>query len=298
MLLNTKIQHQNFEPGEFVDIQLRTYEETINCINTFPWEGEREHLRVSLTNPSVTIEKPLNNFLKFALFYNGKFVLHYFNDQHELFTKSFFQKEEAFPFIKNCFDSEVFDVSEFKKEPTFMQHNLVHFVTQDFHYTITPKRVKDYLLNTSGILFAIFAIFLFIILFTGKGALSGAGLAFLIFIYFLFFGGGLNLLVFWNYWRYAKNKILIMSKGDDVFYFGDQQHPKKYDKKDILRVIFYHPNAYRNPLNSFAVVKIEFRDNESIQIPNLFVSEYALQDKLFNCPQVVKSKLKLIKKNG
>jgi hypothetical protein len=90
MLLNTKIQHGNFEPGEFVDIKPRTYEETIACINNFPWESEREHLVVSLTNPSVTIEKPIDNFLKFALFYNGKFVLHYFNDQHELYTKRFY----------------------------------------------------------------------------------------------------------------------------------------------------------------------------------------------------------------
>lgn len=72
MLLNTKIQHGNFEPGEFVDIKLRTYEETIGCINNFPWSTEREHLRVSLTNPSVTIEKPIDTFLKFCSFLQRK----------------------------------------------------------------------------------------------------------------------------------------------------------------------------------------------------------------------------------
>ena len=103
MLLTTKIQHRNLKPGEFVDIKPRTYEETIACINNFPWENEREHLIVSLTNLSVTIESPINNFLKLALFYNGKFVLHFFNDQHELYTKSFYQKQDAFPYIKNYF---------------------------------------------------------------------------------------------------------------------------------------------------------------------------------------------------
>lgn len=72
-----------------------------------------------------------------------------------------------------------------------------------------------------------------------------------------------------------------MSKGDDVFYFGDQQHPKKYNKKDVLRAIFYCPRGYKNPLNRFAVLKIEFSDNESIQIPNLVVSEYALKEAFF-----------------
>ena len=87
MILNTKIQHINFEPGEFVDIKKRTYEETISCIDNFHWENERDHLQISLTNPSVTIESDINNFLKFGVFYNGKFVLHYFNGYKELYTK-------------------------------------------------------------------------------------------------------------------------------------------------------------------------------------------------------------------
>ena len=51
MILNTKIQHINFGPGEFVDIKKRTYEETISCIDNFHWENERDHLQISLTNP-------------------------------------------------------------------------------------------------------------------------------------------------------------------------------------------------------------------------------------------------------
>src|SRR5690242_19037072 len=112
MRLITKIQHKNFEPGEFVEIKERTYEETIDCINNFPWEKERDHIQIALTNPSVTMESDIGNFLKLALFYNGKFVLHFFNSEHELYTKSFFHKEEAYPYIKNLFESEVFDLHD------------------------------------------------------------------------------------------------------------------------------------------------------------------------------------------
>jgi hypothetical protein len=36
MRLVTKIQHKNFEPGEFVEVKERTYEEAIDCINNSP----------------------------------------------------------------------------------------------------------------------------------------------------------------------------------------------------------------------------------------------------------------------
>jgi hypothetical protein len=46
------------------------------------------------------------------------------------------------------------------------------------------------------------------------------------------------------------------------------------------------------------LVKIELKDGEVIQIPNLFVSEYALGDKLYNCPQMQKGGLRLIRNKG
>lgn len=297
MLLNTKIQYKNFEPGEFVDIKSRTYEETITCINNFPWESERDHIQISLTNPSLTIESDINNFLKFAVFYNGKFVLHFFNTDQELYTKSFYHKEEAFPYIKNLFESEVFDLHDFKKEPTWLQHNLIHFVTQDFHYTITRKRCINYLLNTSGVNLLLSVIFFIGILLT-KNHLSQPLPAYAMIVFLLvLWGGGLNLFTFWNYYRYAKDKMLYMTKGDDTFYFGDTSNPTKYNKNDIRQVVIYQPRGSRNPLSMFAVVEIEFRGSETIQIPNLFVNVSALRNKLYKCPIVQKGKWKLVWKD-
>jgi hypothetical protein len=296
MKLITKIQHKNFEAGEFVEIKERTYEETIGCIDNFPWEKERDHIQIGLTNPSLTIESDIDNFLKLALFYNGKFVLHFFSEEQELYTKSFFQKEDAYPYIKNLYESEVFDLHDFKKEPTWMQHNLVHFVTQDFHYTITPKRIRQYLLNTSGINFlGTFFLTGFILFQSGKG-LTGLPLLGLLFFYFILFGGGLNLVIFFNYYLFAKNKTLIMSKGNDEFYFGEKNNPERFNKKDISLVTIYSPSTYRNPLNGFSVIKIEFTNHVPIRIPNLFVSELALKDKLYQQPQVNKLGLKLVKR--
>lgn len=39
-LLISKIQHKNFEIGEFVQEKERSFEESINLIEHFPWEEE------------------------------------------------------------------------------------------------------------------------------------------------------------------------------------------------------------------------------------------------------------------
>ena len=66
--LVTKIQYNNFETGEFSEVRERTYEETVDLIEHFPWNKQREKLVIDLTNPSVTIEGGDNDFLKFAVF--------------------------------------------------------------------------------------------------------------------------------------------------------------------------------------------------------------------------------------
>ena len=89
-----------------------------------------------------------------------------------------------------------------------------------------------------------------------------------------------------------------MSKGNDVFYFGNKGNPKEYNKSNVIQTTIYFPWSYKNPVSYFAVVKIEFLNGDSIQIPNLLVSENALKDKLYKCPQVEKRKLKFIKKDS
>lgn len=89
--LISKVQYKNFETGEFVDVQERNYEETIQLIEKFPWNDQREKIVIDLTNPSITIEGKNNNFLKFAVFFNQKYVLHYFSE-----TQTFKKTDEYY----------------------------------------------------------------------------------------------------------------------------------------------------------------------------------------------------------
>jgi hypothetical protein len=283
--LNSKIQYNNFEPGEFVDVQLRSYEEVVELIERFPWEVQRIKIVIGMTNPSITIEGKNNDFLQFALYYNQKFVLRYFDKTRTLFTKTFINLKDGYKYIRNYFDQSAFDITEFKKEVTWLQHNLKHFVTQDFRYVLTPTSVINYLLSTSGVSFCFSIIFLIVILLKGINSIN-PGVLILVLILMFSIGGGIHLIVFFNYYRYVKDKILIMSKGSDVFYFGNIDNPAAYDKKDILQYTIIRNRGSKNPFNGFAITEIEFKGGTVLKIPNLLVGYPAMEQKLFQYPGV------------
>jgi len=283
--LISKVQYKNFEPGEFTDVKERNYEETIEIIERFPWNNQRDKIIIDLTNPSVTIEGNNKDFLKFALFFNQKYVLHYFDETQTLFTRSFINLKDGYEYIKNYFEQPKFDTTEFKKETTWLQHNLKHFVTQDFRYAVTPKSVNNYLLSTSGMNFCLSIVLLIFVISKGLNLINVIGLIMLLLAMFLI-GGGLHLILFFNYYNYVKNKILIMSKGNDNFYFGDRGNLLKYDKKDILQYTTIRSHGSRNQFNGFAIVEIEFKNGTMLKIPNLLVDYREMEQKLFEYPRI------------
>lgn len=131
-------------------MQERTYEETIRLIEEYLWNIQREKFIVDLTNPSVTIEGRNGDYLKLAEFYNQKYVLLYLDKGQRLFSLSFTGLQDGYAYIKCFFEQQLFDVTDFKKESTWWQNNLTHFVTQDFKYELTAKSVKKYWLSVRG----------------------------------------------------------------------------------------------------------------------------------------------------
>jgi hypothetical protein len=291
--LTSKIQYHNFETGEFIEKQKRTYDATISLIETFPWNEERTKLVVDLTNPSITIEGNNNDYLKLAVFFNEKYVLHYFNNGGVLFTKSFLNLKDSYLDIQRFFDQPDFDVSAFKKENTWLQYNLKHFVSQDFNYTLTKKTTWQFLFSTSGfnLVFSIF--FLLLSLAKGFHPVNPLLVLFFLFIFFTA-GGGLNLVLFFNYYFYAKNKRLIISRGNDAFYYGDKNAPTCYNKKDIMQFTTTRVRNSKSQISSFAFVKIEFNDAREIVIPNIFVDYTAMERKLFEYHEIEVNKFPYI----
>ena len=281
--LVAKIQYKNFEAGEFIDVQERDYEETIALIGEFPWHTQREKVVIGLTNPAVTIEGKDSSFLKLAVFFNQKYVLHYFDKNQVLYTKSFLDVKDSYAYIKRFFEQPQFAPDTFKKENTWLQHNLKHFVTQDFRYVVSRKSVIKYLVATSGINFCFSIVILAVIFRKGFDAINAMGLIVLLLLIFIV-GGGSQLMLFLNYYKYVKNKMLILSRGNDSFWFGDKSNPLHYNKKDILHYTTIKMGGSRGLYNRFAIVEITFKNGTVLKIPNLLLDDWVLAQKLFECP--------------
>jgi len=77
--------------------------------------------------------------------------------------------------------------------------------------------------------------------------------------------------------------VLIMSKGNDEFWFGPSDDPEKFDKKEIGQVTLYE-NSGRSLTSGFTRIEIKFKDARCVNISNLLVERQALLDKLFEYP--------------
>jgi hypothetical protein len=235
--LISKIQYRNYEPGEFIEDKERSCDETIHLIETFPWEEQRDHLAISLTNPSVTIQTPDNNYLKLAPFYQGKYVLHYFNTRQQLFTRSFQTCQETYPLIRSFFEPGPFDLTGFHRENTWAQHTAVHFITKDFTFRINPQPTLTY--ACFGLIATIVFIYQFFHTAYVKQPSSSLQLFAWFFSLILTFLWSRLIALFINHYSSAWGKILILSKGKNIFYYGPETRPEPFDKNDIANVITY-----------------------------------------------------------
>lgn len=290
MRLLTKIQYQNYEPGEFTDEQDRTYDETIRLIEDFPWEQQRDHLAVGLTNPSITIEGKNNDFLKLASFYHGRFVLHYFNDRKQLYTQSIGHYPDAYNSIRSFFESSRFDPVGFRMENTWLQHNSIHFQTQDFRCRMNPTAILF-----SAVPIAVIGLLWiagWIRLLMGPGQqipLPGLIIAFTLCLSVVLILARLLLLLI-NHYKVARGMVLIISRGKDIFFFGPEDSPAQFNKNDILDVITYGIKGRYN-YGRLARVEINLTDGHSINISCLIIRQDTLINKFRNqnCREIRKA---------
>ena len=281
--LISKVQYKNFEPGEFTDRQQRNYEQTIALIEQFPWDKERDHLVVSLTNPSVTIEGPFGDFLKLALYYHDKFVLYYYNEGKQLYTASFAHYPDAYPAIRSFYENPSAVPDGFKLENTWMQHNGIHFQDGNFHYAMNPLKIFPWAIAAAFMcLLFLFSLLQFILGPPGRST-SIWPLLIILPLLVLFYGGRL-LLLFLNHYRSAKGKILILSKGKDLFFYGPRDEPLPFHKKDILKVVTYGRRG-RNGYPMLTKVVIDFKDGQSLNISCMMLQRDTFVSKFPECPK-------------
>ncbi len=282
-----KLQYKTFEPGEFVNEQVVAYEEALKIIEAFPWQTEREKIVIDLTNPSVTFYSNLDFYLKLALYYNGKFVLHYFDRKH-LYTKSLIRVTDGYPMLRKFFLDEQLDVQEFRKELTPFKNLTVHFVSQDFVYSVSIAEAKRFYFKSY--FYNLFFVGSYLVMVTIHQITAPITRLpyinnFIYASYFLLITGWLFYLFLSNFYKYSKDKTFIASKGNDSFYFGLTGNLSKYSKSEIHTIEVYRTrgeNSRSGIFDSYRLYKIIFNDKSSLLLTSMFLNEETMRYKFTN----------------
>lgn len=275
MKLHTKTQWKHFEKGEFTDEKERTLTETWELIHQFPWKTERISTSVELTGPSITIERGEETYLKLGHFFHQKFIF-YFCHQGKIWEKPLATLEEFTPFLQLFFDGSLEEIKSAGVKKGWIWNAPSFFRTHPFVYEVNTQSILRFLRFPVLSSLAFYLVLLFPIL-------SVYPIQVLIYLFplWLLFSSG-SLLLLFNYYQVDRFRSLILSKGNDTFWFGDQGEMKTYVKSNIKQISKYaYPN--RRGLWPYAMLyEIEFHNGEVIHFSSLLLPESWFNRKLAN----------------
>lgn len=259
----SKLQYKNYEKSEFSDEKTRSLDETTELIKAFPWGTERG-TDIQLTCPSVTICNEYGEYLKAALYFNGKYCVYFLDHDCHLYELHVQNLGDVIKGVTGFFDGLI-DLKRYEKH-LFNVGNRAHFETGRFEYRMRLSRALwvNGLILGYGMLFLAFNIASFK---TGVPAIfPGFITAFVCFYFWILFR------IFRHVYRY-RNCYLQISKGCDIFSFGmDDNNIKAYSKKNIKEIIEYESRGSRSP-NFIEIFDIVFNDDsETITISNMLLN--------------------------
>jgi hypothetical protein len=265
----SKLQYKTYEDGEYSDEKARNLEETFELIKNFPWAIE-QYADLGLTGPSITILDENGNYLKAGIYYGGKYSLYYLDSKNHYYEKKNITIEIVYDKVTEFFSQKI-DLQNFQKQSfAFGLKSL--FVTNGFEYHI--KLWKILLLSIFWIIYFLMFLGLTIALDVFK-PFKSVGLFPILFM--LLFGWPLGY-IFENYFQ-KRNQYLKISRGNDIFLFGDDKiEIKNYNKNDIIEIIRYEDRGNRSP-NLFEIFEVVFNDNTSIKFSNALISYFTLREK-------------------
>lgn len=266
----SKVQHNNYEKGEFSEEKVRSRNETLDLVKNFPFDVERSLTEIKLTGPSVTIQDEDLNYLKVGLYFNGKLCIYYLDKDNHLYECYVLDIDAACELVKDFFNGTL-DLSKFDKH-LFNIGNQANFVTNYFEYRENIWRI----LFINSLLIAYGSIFII-------GAIGSAvKISLLASSPLLFFGALFCLFIgriFYNA-VVSRHNYLQISKGNNVFYFGyNEDDIKGYNKLDIDHIVSYERNTgSRNP-NFVSAYEMVFKDGSSLKFSNMLIPGTTLLSK-------------------
>lgn len=276
----SKLQYKHYEKGEFTDEQPRDLQQTLNLVRHYPWDEQRGE-DVQPTSPSVTIQNDYAEYLKLAIYFNGKFALYlYATDQHmyELHEPTL---DEACTIVEQFFNDTI-DKGIFDKH-YFSTGTKAHFETGNFSCTINETATMFRLLGlgTVSVLYSIIGIPFFLI--KGPAALPLLGVFFSLLGCMMVYSTYLLYKVF----RRSKEMYLEISAGKPTFQFGETvEEIDTYNKGDIVSVTFFG-NVGGKGSQKLTLIRITFKDGHIITFPGLLINPLDMLMKINGIPYTI-----------
>ena len=265
MQLLSKIQYKRDEKGEFHDIALRNYEDTIALVLNYPWNTERSLASIELTCPSVTIEHPVGTYLKIGPYFSGKFSVYYL-ENNRVYLKIADTLEDARFWIKEYFNQQG-TLSGFKKYG-FTINALSHFRTHKFEYTVNASALLKFFWFQIFMTGMVFIICLATLIDNpGNFVMSLIGSITILLLPI----AGPTVYLFFNYLKIDRYRYLQISKGHDDFKFGVLDDIKIYRKQDIANIERHLTESRKAPWGECEVYIISFKDGSKIKFTSLLI---------------------------
>jgi hypothetical protein len=267
----SKLQYKTYEKGEFSDEKVRSLEETLQLIKSFPWDEQRGS-DVQLTGPSVTIQNDYVEYLKLGLYFNGKFCLYFYDRNDHLFELHEPTLEDAYQVITDFFNG--LPIEEKFDKHFFSIGSKSHLETKYFTYRVSLINVLmlSFFLITLFVIFSVFTI-----------AIATTKAPFIVIAVPMLLAILLGWLLVYIFTRYSacSDQVLEISKGNSIFSFGNNGDEQTYNKTDIKEIVQYVPGGGRNP-NMFYVFEIYFKDGSIIKFSNMLISDITFTSKFSN----------------
>lgn len=259
----SKFQYKTYEKGEFSDEQARDLEETLQLIKTFPW-AEQRGADVQLTGPSVTIRDEYGNYLKAALYFNGKFCLYYLDTDGHLYEYHAENLNTVYGFVTDFFNQQL-DIQKFEKN-LFSMGSRKHFETGSFEYSVNKPVMLFYFLMIIAFLFLeITTVIAFFMIKDMPGAFILIPLFLLILCLSTFY------FMIKLYFK-TKDMVIVISKGAKDFQFGQDNALGDYEKENVSALNIYGQTARSSRI--FNLMELVFKDGTNLIVPGILLDPY------------------------
>lgn len=222
------------------------------------------------TDASVTIEQERNEFLKIGMYHNGAFLLYFINEENQTFSHVAKNLSDFNSFISDFFEQKL-EGSKLNNQCEWLAQRKQYFITRNFEYRPEPTRHLGLLIEP----------LFFLIIFSVFSWKQDVALRYSVFIFYLLLYGSVWLL-FARYYFFTKHLYLKISRGSDDFCFGKNDEKKKYSKKDILQITFYHNKVSKIPWSGFYTYQIDMKDGTVLKLTNLLIGNFVLGEKFPN----------------